>query len=317
MSWARIRGHDGPRHLLATAHSQGRLAHAYLMVGPDGIGKRTFAYELCKTLLCQAPPHPFTPCDRCQACQQVEAGSHPDVNIARLPEDKQELPVKLMREEFIPRLGLKASRGGWKIGFVEDADAFNEEAANCFLKTLEEPPAKTLLLLRSRTLERQLPTIRSRCQVLRFAPLNDANMTLVLADHEITDTERLSKLLPLADGSPGLALSLDDDQLWDTRTAMVSNLTSNKPDSPQLIQDWVKYVDGAGKDNRLKRQRCSLVLRLLIAALRSKLHESAPDQNVEGWMQRIEVCIEADGYVERRVGLETMIEAISDKLCKS
>ena len=318
MSWTLLRGHDGPRQQLAQAYQQGRLAHAYLFVGPEGIGKRTFAYELAKTLLCTAAPAPFTPCDRCPACLQVEAGSHPDITVARLPDEKQELPVELMRKEFIPRLGLKASRGGWKIGILEDADAFNEESANCFLKTLEEPPPNTLLILRSRTLERQLPTIRSRCQVIRFSPLNSQDLTTVLAQHEITDPARLARLLPLANGSPGLALSLDDDELWQTRAAMMANLSSQKPDAVSLAEDWLKYVESVGKDNRLQRQRSSLLLRLLIDALRQKLHQAAAEDStdLEPWLRRIELCAEADIAVERRVQLGIMIEAMSDQISK-
>jgi DNA polymerase III subunit delta' len=319
MSWDSIRGHDAPREQLAKAHELGRLAHAYLFVGPDGVGKRTFAIQLAKTLLCQAPPSHFCPCDKCQACQQVEAFTHPDFSIARLPDEKQELPVKLMREEFIPRLSLTASRGGWKIGFIEDADAFNEESANCFLKTLEEPPPKTLLILRSRTLERQLPTIRSRCQVVRFAPLNESDMRTVLAQHEIHEPSQLAKLLPLAGGSPGLALSLDDDVLWDTRSAMLTNLATTKPDSTQLAQDWLKAVEAVGKESRQQRERSSLILRLVIDGLREQLRTSIerdqPEQ-IDKWLQRIETCAEADLYLDRKAQISTMIDVVCDRLCQ-
>ncbi|MFO0826006.1 MAG: hypothetical protein U0792_23285 [Gemmataceae bacterium] len=116
----------------------------YLLVGPDGVGKRLFAHELAKALLCERPPAPLTACDSCPACAQVEAETHPDFHGT--PKGKQELPVDEMRA-FCTQLAKKPSRGSRIVGIVEDADDFNAESANSFLKTLEEPPPGALLLL--------------------------------------------------------------------------------------------------------------------------------------------------------------------------
>lgn len=318
MSWARLRGHAIPLQQVRTAYEQGRLAHAYLLVGPDGVGKRTFALEVAKSLLCEQPPEVFQPCDQCPSCLQVEAETHPDVTYARVRDDKLELPVKLMREVFIPRLGLKATRGGWKLGLVEDADAFNEESANCFLKTLEEPPARTLLLLRSRTLERQLPTIRSRCQVLRFNPLSESDLLAVLAEHGLTEPRQVAKLIPLSGGSPGLALALNDNSLWETRQRLLRNLLSPRPDPIELASDWKAAVEAAGKESRDQRQRCSLLVRLLLDGLRQRLYEAAQNgEPLEPWLHRLELCAETDLYIERRVNLITLVDAMADQLCKT
>src|SRR6266545_2369929 len=113
MSWDRILGQDAARHTLLTAIERGRLGQAYLLVGPEGVGKRLFAKELAKAFLCEQPPaktgggpgepaggSPMKPtaCDRCQACAQVEAGTHPDLLFLRTPEGKHELPIEEMRE---------------------------------------------------------------------------------------------------------------------------------------------------------------------------------------------------------------------------
>ena len=93
MAWERIRGHNAARDQLQSAYRRGRLAHAYLFVGPSGVGKRLFATELAKALLCDRPPAPLTACDECPSCAQVTAGTHPDYFTVGTPEDKHELPV--------------------------------------------------------------------------------------------------------------------------------------------------------------------------------------------------------------------------------
>ena len=170
MSWEQIRGHEKVVETFRAAFTRGRLGQAYLFVGPDGIGKRLFALQLAKSLLCENPPSPLETCYRCPACAQVEAGTHPDVFRVRTPDGKHELPVEVIRE-FCGQMAMKPTRGSKKIGIVDDADDFNEESANAFLKTLEEPPPGSVLILLATSIDRQLPTILSRSQVVRFSPL--------------------------------------------------------------------------------------------------------------------------------------------------
>src|SRR5205823_11168941 len=124
-------------------------------------------------------------CDECAACKLVDAGTHPDFFQSARPEDKLELPIETMRQLCLD-LGLKPARGSRKIAIVDDADDLNEESANCFLKTLEEPPPGSMLILIGTNADRQLPTIRSRCQVIPFMPLPEPVVaTLLEADGEI------------------------------------------------------------------------------------------------------------------------------------
>ncbi|OWK37841.1 ATP-binding protein [Fimbriiglobus ruber] len=328
MGWDRIRGHAAAREQLFTAHRRGRLAHAYLFAGPPGVGKNLFAVEFAKALLCEHPPAPLTACDHCPACAQVVAGTHPDFFTARKPEDKHELPIDVVRE-FCSHLGLKPARGPHKIGVVEDADDFNEESANCFLKTLEEPPAGALLILLATGTERQLPTILSRAQVVRFHPLKPDDLRAVLADHEVTDPPRVDQLVRLAGGSPGQALALNDDALWAFRETLVGAVTAQRPDPVGFAAEWMRFVEEAGKESAAQRQRASLVIRLLTdllhAAVRTALGADAdgtPDA-VRGFALRtgadhladlMEACSEADYLIERKVQLVLVIESLVDKL---
>ena len=327
MTWERIRGHDAARKQLLAAHARGRLAHAYLFVGPVGVGKHLFATEFAKALLCDRPPAPLTACDKCPACAQVGAGTHPDYFTARKPDDKHDLPVGVV-QEFCSHLGLKPSKGSRRVGVVEDADDFNEESSNAFLKSLEEPPPGSVLILLVTSTEQQLPTIRSRCQVVRFHPLNPADVRSVLADHDIIEPARVAQLVRLAHGSPGQALALNDDELWAFRETAVNALTSTKPDPVGFASAWAKFVEEAGKESASQRARASLVVRLLMdtiqAALRlavggvtedEKLRRFAERAGADQLADRLEACAEAAVQIERKVQVVLVIELLADRLC--
>jgi DNA polymerase-3 subunit delta' len=323
MAWDRIRGHDAARDQLLTAFRRGRLAHAYLFVGPDGVGKKLFATELAKSLLCEAPPAPLTACDRCPACVQVAAGTHPDYSTARRGEDENELSIDEMRA-FCTSLGRKASRGARKVGIVEEADEFNEKSANAFLKVLEEPPPGAVLVLLATTIQQQLPTILSRCQVVTFAPLREPDLRAVLADHAVTDPERVARLVRLAGGSPGRALALNDDSVWQFREVLLSAVTATKPDATGLIAAWVKFVEVAGKQTPAQRQRASLGLGVLIDVLRSALRDglagtgplAAAGERVgaDRLADWLDACTEADLQIGRYVQVSLVIEALVDRM---
>jgi DNA polymerase-3 subunit delta' len=336
MSWDRIRGQDDARQTFLAAVEHGRLGQAYLLVGPDGVGKRLFARELARALLCERPPAPLSACDACPACALVGAGTHPDLLILRTPEGKQELPVAAMRE-FCAHLALKPVRGARKLGIVEDADDFNEESANSFLKTLEEPPPGALLLLIGTGSDRQLQTILSRCQVVRFAPLSDADLGAILAAAGVADPAHRDRLVRFASGSAARALALADDGLWQVREKLVEGLTGPRPNFQPLAEVWARFHDAAGKDKGAEqRTRASLVLRFLIDAVESalKLSVRAPVAGLagaeearlrafadrvgtEGLLELLDHCVEADTHVERRVQLILVVESVIEKFTRT
>ncbi|AMV27215.1 DNA polymerase III subunit tau [Gemmata sp. SH-PL17] len=331
MSWDRIRGQDGPRNTFFTAHEAGRLAHSYLLVGPEGIGKRLFARELAKAFLCERPPAKLTACDRCPACAQVEASTHPDLLFLRTPADKHELPVEDMRE-FCAQVALKPTRGSRKIGIIEDADDFNASSANSFLKTLEEPPPGALLLLIATTTDRQLATILSRCQVVRFAPLTPPDLKAILEAQGIEDAQKRDRLARLGNGSASRALALDDDSIWQVRQKLIDGLTSPRPQFQPLAETWSKFNEDAGKETAAQRMRASLVLQFLIEAvqhaLKLSLSATVPDIDAteadrlkafadrvgtDTLMELLDKFVEADFYVERRVQLILVVESVLAK----
>jgi DNA polymerase-3 subunit delta' len=334
MSFQRIRGHDGVLKHFELAVRKGRLAHAYLFTGPPGVGKRLFARELARALLCeQSSPAEgrFDACDRCPSCRLVEAQTHPDCFEVRRPEDKHEFPIDLMRE-LRQNFGMKPARGRGKVAIIDDADDLNEESANCFLKTLEEPPPRSVLILIGTSADRQLPTIVSRCQVIRFAPLPPALLQELLGV-PVPAARLRGRLVRLSGGSPGQALDLADPALWDFRRRFVAALSRPQPDTVELAREWTRFVEEAGKDSAGQRRRAALVLRLLIDFFRQALclsqssrpADSDPDElplqqsladrlGPDLLLEILERCLQADQQLDRRVQLVLVLEALVDAL---
>lgn len=331
MSWDRVRGHESLVKLFAEASARGRLGHAYLFAGPRGIGKRLFAAELTKALLCEQPPKPFDSCDKCPACTQVEAGTHPDVLHAALPDDKHEFPIEVMRD-LVDRIQLSSARGGYKFAIIDDADDFNDESANCFLKTLEEPPPKSIVILLSTDPNLQKSTIVSRCQVIRFSALPRTLVKSLLMERgvEFAKAERLARL---AGGSIGQALELADESLWAFRADLLADLARPKIDALSLTKKWTALSENLGKEkSSQQRSQASLVVKMLIDVFDEALRASvgaggevdlderaiaetlAQRWGTEKLMQLIDRCLRADHHIERRVQLLLAQEALADAL---
>jgi DNA polymerase-3 subunit delta' len=329
MSWPRICGHD--RVIAGFAHvvNGGRLAHAYLFAGLPGIGKRLFARELAKTLLCEERrPDQFAACNECISCTLFDAGTHPDFFAVARPEDDNELPIDLMRE-LCRSFALKTARGKGKIAVLDDADDLNDESANCFLKTLEEPPPRSVFILVGTTAERQLATVVSRCQLIRFAPLSDNVVSEILKQQGVEDSAHIARLVRLSGGSPGQAMALADPELWKFRGTLLEGLARSQPDTVALGRAWTEFVEEAGKDTALQRRRAGLVLRLLIEFLNDALAVSvgkapkvaddllllqtfARRVDPDRLMILVERCLEAEFHLGRYVQIVLALEGLMD-----
>ena len=333
MTWQRIRGHDAHVEGFRRAVRRGRLAHAYLFTGAAGVGKRLFAVELAKALLCEnAGEDTLEGCDRCPACVQVASDSHPDFFTAARPPDALEFPIDLMRQ-LCQSFARKSARGRGKVVLIDDADDLNQESANCFLKTLEEPPPRSVLILIGSTPDRQLQTIVSRCQVIRFAPLPAELVDELLQAQGIDDSSLRTRLVRLSGGSPGLAMELADPALWDFRRDLLAGLTKTPIASVDLAHQWMDFVGEAGKESAAQRRRAQLVLRLLIDFLddaltvalygaprrteadeRAGLETLARRAGADRLLEALERCLEADRQIDRRVQLVLILEGLMDAL---
>jgi DNA polymerase III subunit delta' len=196
-----VRGHCAVVERLFAALDADRLPHALIFSGPSGIGKARAARRLVARVACREKS---PPCGECAPCSQVAAATHPDLEWLSVPSGKKEIGVDLARrlKRFVQMRAVSAPR---KMAVVDDAERLSIAAQNALLKTLEEPPGEALLVLVTATPGALLPTVRSRCRMILFSPLQGADVRAVLADEgiEATQAESLSRL---ADGSPGRAL---------------------------------------------------------------------------------------------------------------
>ena len=271
LSWEHVLGHDQVVEQFRRCVARNRLASSFLFVGPPGVGKRTFAHTLAAALLCETHAgKELEACGYCTSCQQVRAGSHADLDFIRKPDDKSFIPLELfvgdkehrMREGLCHNISLKPMRGGRKIAIIDDADHMNLESANCLLKTLEEPPPRSVLILIGTTHSRQLPTIRSRCQIIRFHALSAATIEKVLLDNElVSDQEQARHLARLAEGSIQRALELADEDLESFRQQLCQFLSRSDGDHVAFAKTVIEFVDQAGKDAQSRRHRMRQIVR--------------------------------------------------------
>jgi DNA polymerase III subunit delta' len=185
--WQGLQGQERVVGQLRLAIERGRVPHAYLFAGPPGAPMYDAALALAMALSCQTARGEG--CTTCDACAKIASGIHPDVVTLAREGAAQIVPIESVRNQVISRMGLSPHEGEVRVFIVEEATSMAPPAANALLKTLEEPPARTLFVLCTTAPEQLLPTIRSRCQRVRFA-----SGGAVPADAEAARAERVAAL---------------------------------------------------------------------------------------------------------------------------
>ena len=199
-----IIGHQQITEQLQQTVASDRIAGAYLFVGPTGIGKETVARYFAQLIFCQQDTQPPTVCGTCLACRKVDSGNHPDLQFIR-PEGSL-LKIGQIRElqKQIIYEPLEARR---KVYILTDVDRMNDAAENALLKTLEEPPASSVLILLTSNIRVLLPTTRSRCQILQLHPMPTQELAEILVERFSVAPEQATTLAIAADGVIGKALT--------------------------------------------------------------------------------------------------------------
>lgn len=346
MAWQGIEGHNDVVEQFRRSLARGRLASTYLFVGPQGVGKHAFAQKFAQTLLCLTnPPERLEPCGHCAGCVQVMAGTHPDLIVVAKPAEKSEIPVQLligagerrMHEGLCHDISLKPFMGGRRVAIIDDADYLNEEGANCLLKTLEEPPPRSVIILVGTSADRQLPTIRSRSQIIRFRPLDDQVVaSLLVSEGLATNHEEAERLAAYSEGSLAKARELADAELWKFRGELLKGLAEPRLDSVRLAKAVLAFVDEAGKEAPLRRARARQLVsfaadfyRQLVRRLNGTTQPA--DRELAGHVERAaaawpagdetaaacaERCLDALGNIDRNANQAIWIECWLDDLAR-
>ncbi len=344
MAWQKILGHDAVVAQFRAALERGRLASTFLFVGPPGVGKRTFALQLAQGLLCDTvAPHHLEPCGRCPACTQIAAGSHPDVEVVSRPADKAIIPVELfigdrehrMRAGLCYNISLKPFSGKRRIAIIDDADYVNQEGANSLLKTLEEPPPGAMIILLSSSEQRQLPTIRSRSQVIRFQPLSTSEVETILLQQNLVETQtEATRAAASSEGSVERGIAVSDPALAEFQAELYEQLSRNEFDVPALAKLTMSFADGAGKEAAAKRGRLKQAVASASEFYRGLMRSLSGSPLASGdalaravaiterWWPGgeeaatfcLEACLDATSAIETNANQSTLLECWYDEL---
>ncbi|QDU57678.1 DNA polymerase III subunit [Aeoliella mucimassa] len=325
--WMNIEGHDQLAQRFAHVLGEGRLASTYLFVGPGGIGKRLFARRLAECLFCsQSIDSDLTACGQCESCRLMAAGNHPDFLEVGLLKDKRSLLLEQFigdkahrhQEGLCHDISLRPYLASRRVAVIDNADTFNTETANALLKTLEEPPPHSLLILIGTSESKQLPTIRSRSQIVRFAPLQpEVVARLLLETGEVDNPQVATTVSELAEGSLDQARAMADEQLWQLHTTAVELLDRRVLDSVRLAEVVHEYSNAAGKDAEPRRQAMLRVLGLVARHYRRQLRHDPNSPVAPYWIAKIDRCLDAEMHVVRNVHLQTVIQAWADDLARA
>jgi DNA polymerase III subunit delta' len=331
MSFKDIYGHEKQIRILQSAVLRNRLAHAYLFCGMEGIGKRTVAQVFAKAINCEtrkvsgkgsiAGEGAFDSCDRCLSCLKSDRNHHPD--IISVKADGQFIRVKEIRE-IQEQMRFAPLEGGMRIFVVNDADKMNGISANALLKTLEEPSRSNMLILITST-PHQLPvTVVSRCQPVRFNPLENDTVASFLKDRFSVDGERAFSIASSSGGSIGRAVGMRDDSHLALRAEILQSILIDPEREPLKFLSMISifgndrenitdtfdillsgYRDAlvykeTGDDRRLINRQCTDVIKAIASGLSVK--EILQNIKTVAWAMRA-----IDQNANKQLTLEAML----------
>ena len=246
MGFAEIVGHQKQVEIVRQALNHGRLHHAYLFVGMEGVGKKTIALGLAKAIHCSAATGDF--CGECPDCARIQANNHPDVRIIEPLAGKKEISIQQIRE-LEKELNFRSFSGKKKIAIVDPATLMNLSAQNALLKTLEEPPQDSVLILIASSGGALLPTLRSRCLRVTFGPLARDLISGFLVSRKGFGAETAEFLAAMSPGSLGAVVSIDTQELLDRRREWVRLISGLRAGDYRAAIDAAEALAGNKEDS--------------------------------------------------------------------
>ncbi|OON97509.1 MAG: hypothetical protein ATN36_03155 [Epulopiscium sp. Nele67-Bin005] len=203
-----IIGHEQIKSYFEKAIVHNNVAQSYIFEGKSGIGKKSMAKELAKTLLC---PESNFACNNCNSCYQIDANTHPDWIV--IEKDTQFTKIETVRQKVVNEMNIKPYQSKYKIIMISEAETLTPEGQNALLKTIEEPPSYGIVILVTENRDKLLPTIKSRCTMLRFNPLIESQINKYLQTQQ-TGIFNKEVYVKFCDGSIGMLQKMLDDETF-------------------------------------------------------------------------------------------------------
>jgi DNA polymerase III subunit delta' len=302
MNWELL-GHEWAVSQLKEQIIQERLRHAYLITGPQGIGRRSLALRLAQALNCPQPAGPGEPCRTCRTCQQIERMQHPDLAIVQAEQRGGTLKVDQIRE-LQHSLSLAPYAARYRVALLLHFEEAKASASNALLKTLEEPAAQVILVITAESAESLLPTIVSRCEVLRLRTLPLDQISGWLQTRWGLPNKQAHLLAHISGGRPGYALRLHQEpDLFERRHTWLIDLLQLL--SASRVKRFA-YADNLAKDKDRDNLRQALFAWLSLA--RDVLLRSA---GTEAPITNLDLSDEID-ILAARIPLEVAREFVAD-----
>ncbi len=207
------------------AISKKHISHAYVIHGEAGSGKKLLANTIAKTLQCQKQG--ITPCNACNSCLTFDSKNHPDIFYIKAEKNKNSISVEDIRQQLIKNMEIKQYKYPFKIFIIDKADTMTIPAQNALLKTLEEPPYYGILFLLANNIDKFLPTILSRCVVIKLKPVVTNQIEQYLLEHNLAEKENVGIFAEYAQGSVGKAIEIASSEMfYEMREDIIQKLFS-------------------------------------------------------------------------------------------
>jgi DNA polymerase-3 subunit delta' len=259
MAFKDVLGHSRPIEFLKRAIKKDTLAHSYLFWGNEGIGKKWVALQFAKSLNClQGGSEQGDACDQCMACEKIDDGLHPDVLV--LEPENQTLKVDQVRQ-MQRDLAYRPYEGRRRVCILAASDRMAPNMSNILLKTLEEPPLHTVIILLANNTRLLLPTILSRCQPIHFNPLPIPLVSQWLMKQKALDEKEAHLLASLSEGSPGKAMEIQEEIRQIPREELLKEWVGLKTLSFEKMDRWIQSLS-------LHRENLLLIIEVAKTLLR-------------------------------------------------